>query len=1476
MANISYILAVTILAIAWNVLVMPGMVAGTGLVVEPLWDESWNDTDACLVITTGNGTLFRGSASHSCNLNVTAAEQDLILLEIQEKKDSVRPSYIYVERVGELKKCPNKYVAFNDKMDPCSSVFIHRNLEIALQGNISVFIRGIPAMQTLRPCPEYELDTFRGEVSQTDECRNVKGYNNIISCNYYGNVCNMPIRSECDSILGPNKVVYKCNDGLNTSSVMIVYSFQIISLDLSWKKLIKLQPKSYQDLQVLQELDLRGNDLQTLGTNSFEGLSNLKGLNLKFNQLIILDFEVFNGLHSLLFLGLNNNKLSNLSVELFWDLNNLTYLYLNSNWLNSLPHKLFKNLVNLKTLNLAHNQITKLDEEIFIGLSNLEELRLNTNLLNSLPSTVFQDLISLQILNIAHNMISSLDNVLCCSSNKLDNDLSSLSERLFQNLINLEILDLSSNQFSKLDDRLFYNLKQLKELHLSKILVSSLPNGLLQDMTNLEELYLSGNHISALDEGLFLNLTRLKWLDLTGNMLSSLPKRLFYHLKNLEKLWLGWNQITNFDEGFIHGLVELTVLFLSNNMLNLLSERLFHDLTNLLWLCLDDNQITTFDERSFNDLKKLTWLDINNNMLRSLPDRLFFNLTNLENLGLRNNQISELTNGLFSGLRRLSTLYLNSNLLTSLPDGLFSGLNNLQWLFVGNNLINSLPDRLFSRLSSLESLYLDENLLTSLPDGLFSGLGSLSNLHLGDSLITLLPRGLFGELSNLEWLNLNGNLMTSLPAGLFNGLSSLYFLDLGENSLTSLPDGLLSGLSNLRELDLSSNLLTSLPDGIFQDVTRLTSLDLHNPLLSTLPKYYYRSFQNLTELEHLYLTVNQPSDQLYAFSASLFAMFKLLKNLYYLGVESNMTQEVFSKPELFEEFDNLSVLKLYLNKLDMLSAKMFTGLLQLTELVISGTRLTELPSGCFEKSVMLQKLNLTDNQLESLEEGTLQGLQNLYALFLRNNLLTHLDQELFKYNVNLIILDLAFNRLNEIPNMKYLITWVFIDLRNNPLTLISQDSFSFPPRKPVTKDFDLWFNDLQNSEVLVSQHEICECYVPDNITCTASGNRSPYLTCDRLLSAKVFVVIVWVIGLNGLLGNLYVLFWRRKTPEKNKVNSILLGNLAASDLLMGIYLLIIGSVDLHFGENFPMQAESWRTGITCRIAGALSITSSEASVFFVTLISIDRFICIRFPYSSKRLRGKSAVITVALIWGISLILGILPSMFSGTNFKFYDNSHVCIGLPLALIKLFSTFGKDEIIATNSGRYRFSYVSYTTQYDGLFNGLYFSSAVFLGLNFVCYLMIAGCYIEIMRSVRRSSKQAGRTRNMTEQIRLTTKVSAIVATDFCCWFPIIILGILVQTRVITLPASVFAWCVTFVLPINSAINPYLYTISEVISNYRKKRAENIKMQEILANQKQRSEIPNAAQSTNSTTYTNMLNVSSASEPRVHEPDSMTTQM
>ena len=161
---------------------------------------------------------------------------------------------------------------------------------------------------------------------------------------------------------------------------------------------------------------------------------------------------------------------------------------------------------------------------------------------------------------------------------------------------------------------------------------------------------------------------------------------------------------------------------------------------------------------------------------------------------------------------------------------------------------------------------------------------------------------------------------------------------------------------------------------------------------------------------------------------------------------------------------------------------------------------------------------------------------------------------------------------------------------------------------------------------------------------------------------------MWIIGTSALCGNAFVLGWRKNHANDNKVQSILLSNLAISDFLMGVYMIIIASADIHFGAYFPMNAEFWRTSITCKSAGALSIVSSEASVFFVTSISLDRLIGIKYPYSANKLGVKSTTVIVSILWLIALSIAIAPVLYTGNESDFYEISHVCIGLPLAQIQ----------------------------------------------------------------------------------------------------------------------------------------------------------------------------------------------------------------
>ena len=76
----------------------------------------------------------------------------------------------------------------------------------------------------------------------------------------------------------------------------------------------------------------------------------------------------------------------------------------------------------------------------------------------------------------------------------------------------------------------------------------------------------------------------------------------------------------------------------------------------------------------------------------------------------------------------------------------------------------------------------------------------------------------------------------------------------------------------------------------------------------------------------------------------------------------------------------------------------------------------------------------------------------------------------------------------------------------------------------------------------------------------------------------------------------------------------------------------------------------------------------------------------------------------------------------------------------------------------------------------------------------------------------SKLQVRSTRTKKHAALARRMMIIIVTDFVCWFPVIVISILTLTGKLYDPTKkVYAWIAVFVLPVNSAINPLLYTFS-----------------------------------------------------------------
>ncbi|EDO34445.1 predicted protein, partial [Nematostella vectensis] len=304
-----------------------------------------------------------------------------------------------------------------------------------------------------------------------------------------------------------------------------------------------------------------------------------------------------------------------------------------------------------------------------------------------------------------------------------------------------------------------------------------------------------------------------------------------------------------------------------------------------------------------------------------------------------------------------------------------------------------------------------------------------------------------------------------------------------------------------------------------------------------------------------------------------------------------------------------------------------------------------------------------------------------------------------------------------------------------------------------------------------------------NVDCKAPNDE--FSSCDDLMKDKTLQVCIWVLGISAFFGNIFVVAYRLVVREDNRVQSLLLTNLAISDFMMGLYLLIIAFKDVQWqGEYFKYDL-SWRVSGLCQFAGALSMISSEVSVLMLTIITLDRFICIVFPMRFGRLGLKKAFALCILVWTFGMLISIVPILgieyFYDEQLEigFYGRSSVCLPLQLS-----------------SDRPA---------------GWEYSVSFFIGLNFMAFMFILVAYIAIFWTVRKSSAAVG-SRNAKKEAALARKLMAIIMTDFCCWMPVIFIGILSLTGDFRDPQKLaYVWIAVFVLPVNSSINPILYTFS-----------------------------------------------------------------
>ena len=305
-------------------------------------------------------------------------------------------------------------------------------------------------------------------------------------------------------------------------------------------------------------------------------------------------------------------------------------------------------------------------------------------------------------------------------------------------------------------------------------------------------------------------------------------------------------------------------------------------------------------------------------------------------------------------------------------------------------------------------------------------------------------------------------------------------------------------------------------------------------------------------------------------------------------------------------------------------------------------------------------------------------------------------------------------------------------------------------------------------------------------------------SCDALLRSDAYRVVLSAFSALALVGNVGGALVRAFvfTSSSKSGFAVMVTHLSVSDFLMGVYLAIVGVADRVYLGSYLWQDTAWRRSAACKAAGFLSLLSSEVSAFLVYLITLDRFLALRFPFSRLRFSRKSSSVACCLTWVGGGLLAAVPLLPSNHHWQFYSQTGICIPLPV------------------------------TRND--FAGYSYAFGVMIVFNFVLFLLIASGQAVIFASIRANSMAATDTTGKSKELKVARRLITVAVTDFACWFPIATLGLL-ASRGVPIPGEVNVAMAIIVLPLNSALNPFLYNINMVLE--KRKRAQEQKLLKVL---------------------------------------------
>ena len=387
----------------------------------------------------------------------------------------------------------------------------------------------------------------------------------------------------------------------------------------------------------------------------------------------------------------------------------------------------------------------------------------------------------------------------------------------------------------------------------------------------------------------------------------------------------------------------------------------------------------------------------------------------------------------------------------------------------------------------------------------------------------------------------------------------------------------------------------------------------------------------------------------------------------------------------------------------------------------------------------------------------------------------------------------------------------------------------------------------------------------------------------RMLKVSCWFMGIFAMLLNGFIIIKECITLADCETEQMIISKVLMSIIGMGDFLIGLYLVVLSAYDsIIFGKEFCRHQADWLTGTPCLVLGVLSTLGSQISVFTMTVLSLIRMYGLTCrPMEMPEPINSSSILRISIlvvaIFVLAFTIAVTPLVPFFEDFfvlgMYYDPAYkVFVGFPNKErhVKVLQEYYKHNTIGhTVNVSEKMSWRDISERIGSMFSQdwgklsqrpvhFYGNDGVclfkyfirsddarrsrqslvtdtkmgdlvvwtMLALNLLCFIIITCCYAMVTYKTKKSAKKSGQNENLDRvksERAIQKKITVIIATDFICWVPFIIISSLHNLDYI----DASSWYVTLamtVLPLNSVVNPLVY--EKVLGEFISKKLGNMR--------------------------------------------------